>query len=114
MSAPGKNKWCWLASLNSPAHIFLLFICGGAFLPPEDPFGFSSASAASPTGTAVAAAFGLYVDANTWVTGGRSGDGKPRACCVDSGTLPRDVQNLTTRTRQEMSGCIGVDRRGAR
>lgn len=33
---------------------------------------------------------------------------------VDSGTLPRDVQNLTTQTRQELSECIGVDRRGTR
>lgn len=32
ISAPGKNKWCLLASLNSLSHIFILFIYCGAVL----------------------------------------------------------------------------------
>lgn len=57
MSGPSKNKWRWLASL---AHVFILFICDGAFLPSADHAGLSSVHASPSSGTAVAVACCLY------------------------------------------------------
>lgn len=57
MSVPNKNKWRWLASL---AHVFILFICDGAFLPSADHAGLSSVHASPSCGTAVAVACCLY------------------------------------------------------
>lgn len=57
MSVPSKNKWRWLASL---AHVFILFICDGAFLPSADHVGLSFVHASPSSGMAVAVVCCLY------------------------------------------------------